>query len=114
MPIKHLTRFLTLLALLLAPFGMAGGHAATAQTQHSQAQASGGHCADSAKAADEAPGKPGPVKNIDCMMACSCMPPVGAQLVAPPLPVTAPEAAPLDLLSHGLAPQAELPPPRLS
>jgi len=131
---KHFIRVLTLLALLLAPFGMLGGHAAMAETHAAEAQAGTGHCADMAAPAeeasaheapaheapadgapaDEAPGDAAPTENVDCTIACSCVPTTASALAAPFAHVAAPAPAGRSLLPHGLGPRAELPPPRLS
>jgi len=112
--IKQLVRFLTLLALLLAPFGMLGGPAAAAQTGSGEVQAGSGHCAE--MAADHAPAQTpeAPARDIECMMACACMPPLAPGLSAPPLRGEAPQPTLPSLILSGLSPQAEPPPPRLS
>jgi len=112
--IKQLVRFLTLLALLTAPFGMLGGPAAAAETRSAEVQAAGGHCVQ--RAADHQPTQApaAPAGDIDCMMACACMPPLAAGMAAPPLRGEAPEPPLPLLILYGLSPQAEPPPPRLS
>ena len=111
MPLKHLVRLLTLLALLLAPLGMLSGHAAMAAPAPAKASASG-HCADMAGAQHEAPDNPAPAKSIDCMMVCSCIPPLAARLGEPPMRSEAPRASVLATLGLGLHPEAEPRPPR--
>ena len=107
-------RVLTLLALLLAPAGMLGSHAAMAGVPVAAAAASDAHCAEMAGGGHEAPCDPQVPAGIDCMIACSCMPPLGAQLGQPPLRSAVPEPAMLTARLLGLSPQAETPPPRLS
>lgn len=120
MPIARIMRLLVLLALLLAPVSMAGTHAAMAMPAgHGAAMAdhdmapTAGHCADMAPTSEEAPADDtAPARNIDCALACSCMPPaVGG--VAQRVPFTAgvhrPESP---LLLTGLSLEAEPRPPK--
>lgn len=115
---RSFIRLLTLLALLLAPFGMMTSHAAMAATgDFAPAAASAMHCAEMApdQSQDQAPRKQAPAKNIDCLLACACLPPLAApaveqgQLFASLDPVAGSEP-----LGHGLNFAADPPPPRLS
>jgi len=121
MPIAHFLRFLVLLALLLAPVSMASTHAAmalpapqSAMTDHHMAPAAG-HCADMATARDEAPADDSaPLENIDCAIACSCMPStVGVVGERPSFTARVHHTEPSPLLT-GLSPQAEPRPPKLA
>jgi hypothetical protein len=120
MPIARILRCLVLLALLLAPVSMASTHAAMAMpaspavaTSGHEAAPAAGHCADTAPVSQDAPADDAaPAKNIDCTIACSCMPPaVGS--VAERASFTAglhrPEVAPL---LTGLSLEAEPRPPK--
>jgi hypothetical protein len=110
MPLKHLVRLLTLLALLFAPAGMM----AMAAPQPAGAAAAAGHCADAAGMGHEAPGDEPAGQGMDCFIACSCVPSFGAEL-ADRLPfVDTPASAPPQAMRSGLNPRADLPPPRIS
>lgn len=101
-----LFRWLTLLALLVAPLAMIGGGAATAHVQTVAA----GHCAEAEKPA-EAP-TPAPA---DCMIACAgCLPAQAGALSAGPRLEAAARPAPLAYRLPGLHPEAATPPPRSS
>ncbi len=113
MRLRAFLRLFVLAAMLIAPIGMVGGHAAMAAPQAPQASASG-HCADMAGSHQQAPADKVPGKSIDCMIACACVPSPGVQLADPPLPVAAPEPAMIVALADGLNPAADPPPPRLS
>lgn len=112
-PFRFILRLLTVFALLLAPAGMMGSHAAMAAPPTLGSTASASHCAEMGGSQQRAP-EHAPAKNIDCMIACSCMPPLGAELRTPPLLSAAPGPAATPARMHGLTPQAEPPPPRLS
>jgi hypothetical protein len=113
MPLKHLVRLLTLLALLLAPLGMLSSHAAMATPAPSKSSA-GGHCAEMGGARHDAPEEPAPANTIDCTMVCSCIPPLGARLGEPPLRSEAPRSRVRSTFDMGLHPEAEPRPPRPS
>jgi hypothetical protein len=72
-----------------------------------------GHCADMPAPA-KAPAHQAPASNIDCMLACSCMPAAVPEIAAAPRPSAAPIYAFVPEGEQGLAPEAEPPPPRLS
>ena len=112
MPLKHLVRLLTLLALLLAPAGMLGSHIAMAAPQAAGA-AGGGHCAEEGMS-HEAPGGEKPKQSIDCFIACSCVPALGAQLAERTLVAELPASGAPNAMGSGLNPQADPPPPRIS
>lgn len=115
---KNLVRILTLLALLIAPAGMLGGHAAMATAPSVDASAGSAHCADMAGSHDQSPDEQAPAKSLecmmDCMMLCSAMPSMTAQLAEPLSPSPMAAAASLSLLVQGLTPQAEPRPPQFS
>jgi hypothetical protein len=101
-----LLKWLTFLALLLAPLAMIGGSPARA---HSPAVA-GGHCAEA-----ETPAEAPPPAPVDCMIACAgCLPTPGAMLAALPSLQAAARPAPIAFCLRGLHPEAAIPPPRLS
>ena len=118
---RRLVRILTMLALLLAPLSMMGGHAAmampagtSAAPHHMQTADASGHCAGMA-------GKP--VKDqrsqdgscvSDCTVACSAIPVFGSLM---PDQVMAPAMRRVPALLHrssGLRPESDDPPPRFS
>lgn len=107
-------RLILALALLLAPLGMLGQHAAMAVPHDAQVMAGSGHCADMAAPQEQDSGDEVPANDIDCTIACSCMPPMGAQLGEPPLPSSRPVSVALDSLVRGLGPHAEPRPPQSS
>jgi hypothetical protein len=106
MSATRLLRWLTLLALLVAPLAMIGGSPATA---HVQAE-SAGHCAETEKP-DRAP----PSGPVDCMIACAgCLPTQAGTLAALPRLESAARPAPAAFRLRGLNPEAAIPPPRSS
>jgi hypothetical protein len=101
-----LFKWLTFLALLLAPFAMIGGSPASAHAQTVEA----GHCAETEKPAEAPPSTP-----VDCMVACAgCLPTPGAMPAALPSLQAAARSAPIAFCLRGLHPEAAIPPPRLS
>jgi hypothetical protein len=105
MPFRFI-RVLMLLALLLAPAGMAGRHAAMA-TPAAPAAAEAGHCAETGMrhGAPAAPEQGMASGAIDCLIACACVPPVGGAL---------PPSNGRSLMPAGRNPAADPPPPRYS
>ena len=112
MRLRALIRLFVLVAMLIAPIGMVGSHAAMAAPHAPQAASS--HCADMAGSHEQAPADKAPGKSIDCMIACACVPSPGVRLADPPLAVTGPEPAMIVALAGGLNPAADPPPPRFS
>lgn len=122
----RLIRFLTMLALLLAPLAMFGGSPASATVRHSMA-ADHHQMADHAVAGDasmaamsacqdkEGTAKDRPCETSDCLTACaavSAIPAVGGNL-EPHLSAHGPRQLPaLISVPHGLVPEAATPPPR--
>ena len=111
MSLQQLARLLTILALLLAPMSMLSGHAAMAAPM---ADAERGHCAEMAGAQDESPDQPASGNSIECMIACACVPPTGAQLFGAPLVIKSADIPGLADFVVGSNPSADPPPPRLS
>jgi hypothetical protein len=116
MLLKQLLRLLTLFALLVAPLGMLGGNAAAAAPPSADAGASSGHCAEMAGSHDpsdeQEPAQS--VECMDCMIVCSGMLSVAAQLTEPLAAARLTVAALRSPLVRGLTPQAEPRPPRFS
>lgn len=105
---RRLFQLLALLALLLAPAGMLGDHAAMAMP-HGTATATMGHCADRQAPADE-----DRQAMIDCAIACAAMPAAGPfSAMAPALVSPAPLIG-LAARFDGTPPELATPPPRLS
>ena len=111
----RLLRFLTLIALLVAPVGMMSGHAAMAMSRatidghHMAATTAPDHCAGM-----DQPSKKSSDGSIDCTISCSALPTADPQIAAHPL---AAASVPHVLLSesvHGLQPEADPPPPRFA
>ena len=104
--------WLVLLGLLVAPFGRMAAAEAMARP-HPAPAAMAGHC-DEIPAPHHDKGDRSNDKAIDCLSACAAM----AALECPVLPglarVACPQVALISVLSAGLDPQADPPPPRLS
>ena len=111
----RLLRFLTLVALLVAPLKMISAHAETAMptrraaANHMAAAMPAGHCDDTGQ-----PDHSRPDASIDCAMACSAMPSADGELVAHPQPIA--PVPPPDLTDAlvGLHPESDPPPPRFA
>lgn len=108
-----LLRFSIILALLFAPLGMLGNHAAMAMpggidsmADH-MAGAAPGHCAD-VDGDRQGPASP----RIDCMIACSSLPAAEFQVEAHPMIAALIEPAPFTSSLHGVHPESDPPPPR--
>ena len=110
MSFRRLLPLLTLLALLVAPFGRMAAAETMPVSHHAAATAAmADHCADL-----PAPEQDRPDQSIDCMMACAAM----AAADAPAFETEAfapaePERLPLPSFT-GLNPEADPPPPRYS
>lgn len=110
----RLWRILTILAVLLAPLSMTGGHAAMAMSSsgtpgmmdHGQAGAPAAHCADMEQD-QRGPTSPG----VDCMIACSAITTDCAVALRSALH-GALENSSLPGLLPGLHPGSDPPPPR--
>ncbi len=112
----RLLRFLTILAVLLSPVSMMGGHAAMAMPtpsvstmDHMPMAAPAGHCADmDENSRDQAD------PDINCMIACSAIPAADFQVDMHPMLVSLVPTARLSSGPRGLHPGSDPPPPRLS
>ena len=120
---RRLVRILTMLALLLAPVSMIGGHAAMAMpapaeasaSHHDPAASQSAHCAEMAGQSedDDDGSSPGDCMT-DCAVACSAIPPLGSAMADRPM---APAMGqPLLLVGRidGLHPESADPPPRIA
>ena len=109
--LSRLVHFLALLALLLAPLGMASGHAAMAMAPHSAASLHridvAGHCMGMGH-----PSKAQPPSCIDCMITCSALAAGESQIAAHPMAAAPLPRIPLQARIHGLHPESDPPPPR--
>ena len=103
---RFMLSILAFLAVLLAPAGMLGSHAAMAMPQ--QAAASADPCSEKQHEGEQDQAM------IDCALACSALashePNIGDER-APD--AAAPDALP-SLALHGMRPEAATPPPRFS
>ena len=116
MSITRLMRLLAIFAMLFAPFGMIGGHAAmampaatSAMPDHASMMDPASHCADR-----EEPSKDRPGSSIDCMIACSALPSAESGVGDQTLPVALVLVFPRATGVAGLHPESDPPPPRLS
>jgi len=112
----RLMRFLTVLAVLFAPLGMLGGHAAMAlqatpqaTMDHAGRMEPAGHCADREKQSQDRP-----MSSIDCMIACAALPTPESETPDHPLPAAIDRPVSLATGLHGLHPESDPPPPRIS
>ncbi len=111
----RLLRFLTLLALLIAPLRMMSAHAemalpaSPAAGHHMAAAGPSDHCGGM----DES-GKRTPDSSIDCALACSAMPGAQSELMAHPQALAAIPPATLADALLGLHPESDPPPPRIA
>jgi hypothetical protein len=100
-------KLLTLIAVLLMPFGMTAAPAAAAQ--HHSASMPMQHCPE------QAPKPTGKAGFIECTMVCSAALPVGdLSRDEPQLIVCAPPEAAAVRQLHGLHPDTATPPPKRS
>jgi hypothetical protein len=117
MSLTRLWRVLTILAVLLAPLSMMGGHAAMAMPSpttssvmdHGQGGSPAGHCADMDQ---DQKGQTSP--SIACMIACSIIPTADFMMGSHPAQQNGVQIASLRSLLPGLHPGFDPPPPRLS
>ncbi|HEX8125735.1 MAG TPA: hypothetical protein VF548_09160 [Allosphingosinicella sp.] len=105
MPVSRLIRWLTLIALFMAPLAMIEAGPAMA---HGHAVA-GGRCSKS----DEKD-HPSPAAPADCMIACAGVLLHGDSDLDRPRPARSAEPATLAYRLDGLSPEAATPPPRCS
>jgi hypothetical protein len=98
-----------LLALLLAPAGMLGSHAAMAMPSGTPASSTLDHCSEK-----QAPDEHDRRAMLDCAIACTALP-AAAPLLATGQPLVAPLLIPAaELRFVGTRPEAATPPPRFS
>jgi hypothetical protein len=106
MRFSRLLSILALFAVLLAPAGMLGNHAAMAMPAP---QSGSGHCSE-----QQQPSGQDQQAMIDCAIACTALPPHQPVSVESALdPAAAPEAA-ITLFTDGATPETTTPPPRFS
>lgn len=112
----RLLRFLTLVALLIAPLRMMSAHAEMAMPapadkgHHMAAAATSDHCGGGMNQ----PRKDQPASGIDCTIACSACPSAESTLIAHPHPAAPIPPATLASALIGLHPESDPPPPRLA
>lgn len=118
MSLTRLLRLLAIFAVILSPLSMASGHAAmampaasTTMADHMAPPAPAGHCADMPSQKDESGP---PASNVDCLIACSTLPTLAFEVEAHPVLASFDEPAALVAALHGLHPESDPPPPRLS
>lgn len=106
MRLSRLLPLLGLFAVLLAPLGMLGSHAAMAMPKQA---ASSGNCSE-----QQSEHSSGERATIDCAIACTALP--SHEPLLPPAQIVAaavPAANPI-LSLQGMRPEAATPPPRYS
>ena len=101
-------RLLTLVALVLLPFGMGTANAAPAH--HAPMASTAGHCDEQGSQPHEQPSD----QAIDCAMACSMMATTEAGLDEPDFHVRRTPVRPLAERGTGLHPDTATPPPKLA
>jgi hypothetical protein len=109
----RLLQLLTLLAMILAPVGMATGHdamaAPAAPGAHTMSAMATDHCAGM-----DQPAKPQPPSCVDCNMVCAALPAVETAVAVHPIAAASlPRIAPEEAV-QGLHPESDPPPPRLA
>ena len=104
--IAALFRLLTLLALVLMPFGMASAPASAQPVDHA-AMAQAGHCSELPDE-DKAPVS----KQMDCTAACTALPASSSPLPAAPLEPQTPRTIAIAKPFAGVALEIATPPPR--
>ena len=118
---RRILSMLLLVGLVLAPLGMMGGSPAMAMSGHSmgamsdeQAKIVTPPCHDKQSKNDEQAPDTGQLSGNCCVMMCVAIQALGGQLAAPALPPQVRQALPLARDPHGVAPEADPPPPRFS
>lgn len=104
-----LLRFLTLLALVLMPFGMTGAPAVAQPLAADHAAMAMGHC-DEQPAKDNAP-KPA---KMDCTAMCTALMAADCPVPAPAMTPAAPRSTAAAVAFVGIDPEIATPPPRQS
>ena len=95
---------------MVAPFGRMAAAEAMA-LPHQPAAMTAGHCAEMPMPDSDGSDRPHKM-TIDCLSACAAMATLDSPLVPGLVGTAAPQVAPIPLLSDGLHPQADPPPPR--
>jgi hypothetical protein len=108
MRFSRLFSILAFVALLLAPAGMLGSHAAMAMP-HDAAASMKDPCDTQDRAPDEQPGP----SMIDCAIACSAMPSANPFVAQKPVLAAAGFKASITRFVAGTWPEAATPPPRM-
>ena len=116
MLVTRLLRLCMMFAMLFAPLGMIGDHAAMATrtaavagTDHGAMMRATNDCPG-----DEAPSRDLPASSVDCTIACSVLPGAETGIAARPKPAVMAPAAPPATGLAGLHPESDPPPPRFS
>jgi hypothetical protein len=109
MRFSRLFPILAVLALLFAPAGMLGSHAAMAMPHDAGARMAG-HCETQNQAPAEQPGP----SMIDCAIACSAMPSAAPFVVQKRVLAAIQFKTPLVRFVAGTRPEAATPPPRMA
>lgn len=111
---RRIFSLLVLFALVLAPAAMLGGAPAMAMDHHqATATSDDGSSTSSHPCSDQqAPSKK--ASHNCCVMGCVAIPAVGGELAVLTLPTSLRLALPKFWDPHGLAPEADPPPPRFS
>lgn len=112
----RLLRFLTLLALLIAPLRMMSAHAEMAMpaasgaaAHHTAANVPSDHCGGM-----DQPGNEPPPSGIDCTIACSACPSAETQVDGHPVAAAAEPPVAVASILLGLHPESDPPPPRFA
>lgn len=108
MRLTRLFQILALFAVLLAPAGMLGSHAAMAMP-HGAAASATDHCAD-----QQAPAKEDRQAMLDCAIACAAMPAADPLLASEQMVSSPALLMRRTPVFNGSAPELATPPPRLS
>lgn len=108
MAVARVLRVLTMLAVVLMPFGMLRGASAEATAHRVAMTMSAGHCAGMPTREKKAPNAP----CCNCMVACAAIHSKDACLEHVALAPMAAQVAAITPAIHGLHPQAATPPPR--
>jgi hypothetical protein len=109
MGLGRILHIFALLALLLAPAGMLGSHAAMAMPSGTPASSTMDHCSEK-----QAPDEHDSRAMLDCAIACTALP-AAAPLVMSRQPLVDPLLTPAaELRFAGTRPEAATPPPRYS
>jgi hypothetical protein len=101
-------RLLTLLALVLMPFGMSGASAAPAH--HGLAVATAEYCGEHGRQPD----KQSPANATDCAISCSMLLAAESRIEDPAPPIRMLPVRPLAERGAGLHPDTATPPPKFS